>query len=89
MAGGDQNFEQLNVERPIFRTSKISNIKRMKDELFDYIIFDFLNFDNCLNYSKYMIYTRKIENLQNFEIFRNCKICEMFRIFQNKIFEFF
>ena len=36
-----------------------------------------------------MIYTRKIGNLQNFEIFRNCKICEMFRIFQNKIFGIF
>ena len=33
-----------------------------------------------------MIYTRKIGNLQNFEIFRNCNICEMFRTFQNKIF---
>ena len=38
--GRGQNLEQLNVERPIFPTSKISNIKRTKDELFDFIIFD-------------------------------------------------
>ena len=31
---------QLNVEQAIFRTSEISNIKRMKDELIDFVIFD-------------------------------------------------
>ena len=69
MAGGDQNLEQLNVERPIFRTSKISNIKRMKDELFDYIIFDFFNFENCLNYSKYMIYTKYMITLKIYDLY--------------------
>ena len=34
--GGGQNLEQLNVERLIFRTSEISNVKRTKDELFDF-----------------------------------------------------
>ena len=38
--GGNHNLEQLNVELPIFRISKIANIKRTKDELFDFIIFD-------------------------------------------------
>ena len=39
--GEGQNLEQLNLERPIFRTSEISNIKRTKDKLFHFIIFDF------------------------------------------------
>ena len=38
--GGGQNLEQLNVEWPIFWISDISNIKRTKDESFDFIIFD-------------------------------------------------
>ena len=38
---GVKILEQLNVERPIFRTFEISNIKRTKDKLFDFIIFDF------------------------------------------------
>ena len=50
-------LEQLNVERPIFRDYKISNIKRTKDELVNFLIFEFIYyFYICLNYSN----TRKI-----------------------------
>ena len=38
---GGQNLERRNVERTIFRNFKIANIKRTKDELFDYFIFEF------------------------------------------------
>ena len=37
--GGDQNLERRNVERPIFRNFKITNIKITKDELFDSFYF--------------------------------------------------
>ena len=40
--GGSQLFEQLNVERPIFRNFDIPNIKRTKDELFDFLNFEFI-----------------------------------------------
>ena len=52
MEGGGQHLEQPNVERPLFRNSKISNIKRTKDELFDLFIVEFyIYFYICLNYS--------------------------------------
>ena len=49
--GGSQNLEWRNVERPIFRNSKVSNIKITKNELFDSFIFEFnfLFFRNHLN----------------------------------------
>ena len=40
-AGGDQNLERRNLERPIFQNFKITNIKITKNELFDNIIFEF------------------------------------------------
>ena len=50
MSGG-QPFEQPNVERPIFRNFKIPNIKRTKDELFDFFNFQFIfYFHISLNY---------------------------------------
>ena len=39
--GGGQNLEGRNVDRPIFRNFKITNIKITKDELFDNFIFEF------------------------------------------------
>ena len=39
--GGGQNLERRNVERPIFRNFKITNIKILKDELIDSFIFEF------------------------------------------------
>ena len=47
----NQNLERRNVERPIFRNIKITNIKITKDELFDSFIceFIFLIFVNYLN----------------------------------------
>ena len=70
MSGG-QNLKQLSVKRLIFRTSEIWNIKRTKDELFDFIIFDLkkkLDSFKLFKHSKYMmIYTRKIVNLWNFD----------------------
>ena len=43
MSGG-QNLDRRNVERPIFRNFKITNIKITKDELFDSFIFEFIFF---------------------------------------------
>ena len=40
--GAGQNLERRNVERPIFRNFKITNIKITKDELFDISIFEFI-----------------------------------------------
>ena len=54
--GEVQNLEWSNVERPIFR-NKITNIK-MKDELFDYFIYEFIfhyYFLKLLEQSKYLI----------------------------------
>ena len=47
--GGVQNLECSNVERPIFRNFKITNIKIAKDELFDSFIFEFI-FSLLINY---------------------------------------
>ena len=47
--GAGQNLERRNVERPIFRNFKITNIKIMKDELFDSFIFEFI-FSLFINY---------------------------------------
>ena len=47
--GGGQNLEWQNVERPIFRNFKITNIKITKDELFDSFIFEFI-FSLFINY---------------------------------------
>ena len=40
--GGDQILERRNVERSIFRYSKIANIKITEDELLDSFIFEFI-----------------------------------------------
>ena len=73
-----QHFEQRNVERPMFRNFEISNIKRTKDELFDFfsnfeLIFLFLYLFQLFKQSKYMI-IYKIKNLWNFEFFQIYKI---------------
>ena len=52
--GGDQNLEQRNVERPVFRNFEIANIKLKKDEFLDDFIFDFFSF-----FSNYL----KIQNI--------------------------
>ena len=44
VSGGVQNLEWSNVERPIFRNFKITNIKITKDQLFDYFIYEFFYF---------------------------------------------
>ena len=41
-SGGVQNLDRSNVERPIFRNFKITNIEIAKDELFDYFIYEFI-----------------------------------------------
>ena len=41
ISGAGQNLERRNVERPIFRNSKIANIKITRDELFYNFIFEF------------------------------------------------
>ena len=40
--GGLLNLEWSNVERPIFRNFKITNIKIAKEELIDYFIHEFI-----------------------------------------------
>ena len=55
--GGKQNLEWSNIERPIFRNFKITNIEIAKDELFDYFIYEFsfyYYFLKLLEYSKYL-----------------------------------
>ena len=47
--GGGQNLERRNVERPIFRNFKITNIKITKDQLFDSFIFELI-FSLIINY---------------------------------------
>ena len=70
--GGGQNFERRNVERPIFRNSKIANIKIMKDELlFDNFIFEF-NFPFFINY-----FPESFDNFSSCELL-NFEIVELF-----------
>ena len=50
--GGGQNAERSNVERPIFRSFKISNIKKNKRWVIRFFIFEFIFYFNiCLSYS--------------------------------------
>ena len=42
MEGGVRNLEWLNLEWPMLRNFKITNIKLAKDELFDYFIYKFI-----------------------------------------------
>ena len=56
--GGVQNLEWSNVERLIFRNFKITNIKIVKDGLFDYFINEFIfyhYFLKLIKHSKYLI----------------------------------
>ena len=55
--GEVRNLEGSNVERPIFRNFKITNIKIAKDELFDFIydFFFIIIFLKLLQHSKYLI----------------------------------
>ena len=48
-SGGGQNSERRNVERPIFRNFKITNIKITKDDLLDSFIFEYI-FSLFINY---------------------------------------
>ena len=70
--GGVQNLEGSNVERPIFQNFKIANIKKAKNELFDYFIYDF--FSKLLEHSKYLII---FPNYKMFLNFLNCQISEI------------
>ena len=61
----EPNLEHL--ERPIFRSFEISNIRRMEDELCNFLIFEFFfqYLVKLFEHSRYIIY--KIENLWDFE----------------------
>ena len=50
MSGGVQKLEWSNVEQPIFRNFKITNIKTAKDDLFDYFILEFIFYYFSFNY---------------------------------------
>ena len=67
-------MERRNVERPIFRNFKITNIKITKDELFDSFIFDFFFFIICKLFAQ-------------FNHFSNCKIL-IFQMVKLIIFKF-
>ena len=54
MGGGGQNLERRNIECRIFRNFKITNIKIMKDDLFDSFIFELI-FSLLINYSHNLI----------------------------------
>ena len=72
VSGAVQNLEWSNVERLIFRNSKITNIKMAKDELFDYFIYELIfyyYFFTLLEHSKYLII------FQNYQIFLNFLNC--------------
>ena len=87
-------MEQLNVERPISRTPEISNIQKINNELFVFIIFDLKKNYICLNYSNirnvWWFILVKLEvygilivfQIFKFAISRNYKNLEIFRIFQ-------
>ena len=49
------------------------------------IYFQFLHFFKLFEHSKYKI-IHKFENLWHFDRFRNCKILEIFGIFQDEYF---
>ena len=68
-----QNLEWSNVERPIFRNLKITNIKIAKHELVDYFIYDFflLLFQKLLEPSKYLIIYSKFHNFSKLLNFGN------------------
>ena len=55
LLGEGQNLERRIVERPIFRNFKITNIKIMKDELFDNFIFEYY-----FSFFKNHLYTQNI-----------------------------
>ena len=80
--GEGQHLEKPNVDQLIFQNFEISNIKRTKDELFDFFIFEFIFYFNVFElfeHSKYMI-IYKLGNLWNFKSFRNCKILYFFKL---------
>ena len=58
-----QHFEQPTVERSIFRNFEISNIKKTKNELFDFFLV--LYVFKLIERSKYMIIF-EIRNFWNF-----------------------
>ena len=66
--GGGQNLERRNVERPILRIFKTTNMEIMKYELFDSFIFEFI-FSLFINYLHNLI----IFSLENMD-FPNGKI---------------
>ena len=76
--GGVQNLELSNVERPIFRNLKITNIKIAKDELFDYFIYELIFYYYFLNYLNtqriwqffYIMKFSKLLYFENFIIFQ-------------------
>ena len=87
--GGGQNLERRNVERPIFRNFKITNIEITKDQLFDSFIFEFI-FPLFINYLHILIIFQivtfnvffkffKVLNIPNSLIFQ----IDQFRIFNN------
>ena len=82
--GGVQNLEWSNVERPVFRNFKITDIKIAKDQLSDYFIYEFWVcsfFLNNLNTKYWIIFP----NFTNFLIF---KFRKLYYFSENKIKNF-
>ena len=66
--GGGKHLERSNVERPIFRNFKISDIKITKVELFDFSIFEFIFYFYFFFNSTNTQNTHMINNLLNLKV---------------------
>ena len=66
--GGGQNLERRNVEQPIFRNFKVTNIEITKDQLFDSFIFEFI-FPLFINYLLHLIIFQIVTFIVFFLIF--------------------
>ena len=79
--GWGSKFGTTECKRPISRNFKITDIKRTKDELFDFLIVEFIfyfgnsgNFNSFPNCSIFKIcYFSKLEYLENFWNLLQCK----------------
>ena len=77
--GGVQNLEWSNLELPIFRIFKITNIKIVKDELFNYFIYEFIfTFSSHAEYVKresivYYYFSKLFERSKYLIIYSNYK----------------
>ena len=73
-----QYLERLNVERPIFRNSEISNIKMTNDQLLDFLFSNLFFLFKLFEHSKYII-IYQIGNFWNLAVWKINKFLELFQ----------